>query len=156
MYNKIILIGRLTKDPELSYTGNGNAICKYGLAVNRSYKNSQGQYDCDFFDITTWRKLGEISAKYLKKGKLVMVEGEMQSRKYVTQEGAPRTAWEVSVKDMKMLSPKENSDSAPAAPSAHPAAPQRKNPQGKSLQVYSAPPPPEDTYEEIDFNEAPF
>ena len=108
MYNKITLIGRLTRDPELRFTNNGSTVCNYSLAVKRCYKNSQGQYDVDFFDIVSWRKLAEISARYLKKGRMVLVEGEMQSRKYTTQEGVSRTSWEVQARDMKMLSPRED------------------------------------------------
>jgi len=108
MYNKITLVGRLTKDPELRFTGNGNAVCSYSLAVNRNYKNSQGAYEVDFFDIVSWKKLAEISARYLKKGKMILLEGEMQSRKYTTQDGIARTVWEVQARDMKMLSPKED------------------------------------------------
>ena len=121
MYNKITLIGRLTRDPELRFTNNGNTMCNYSIAVKRSYKNTQGQYDVDFFDIVSWRKLAEISGKYLKKGRMVLVEGEMQSRKYTTQEGQQRTSWEVQARDMKMLSPKDgNGNSSQQSQQAQP------------------------------------
>ena len=110
MYNKIILVGRLTKQPELKYTQTGVAVCSFGLAVNRSYKDSNNNFPVDFFNITTWRKLAEISSKFLKKGGLVLIEGEMQSRKYQTQNGEQKTAWDVQANTMKMLGSKKEGE----------------------------------------------
>jgi len=106
LYNKVVLVGRLTHDPELRYTGTGVPVVKYSLAVNRNYKNAQGFYETDFLNVVSWRKLAEISAKYLKKGKLILVEGRIQSRKYQAQDGSTRTAVDIQAEQMQMLDPK--------------------------------------------------
>lgn len=81
MLNRIVLIGRLTKEPEMRYTGNGTAFTRFTLAVQRNYRNQSGEYEADFIDIVTWRKLAEHCAQYLNKGQLVAVEGSLQISK---------------------------------------------------------------------------
>src|SRR5690554_5035450 len=81
MLNRIILIGRLTRDPEMRYTSNGIAVTSFTLAVQRNYANQQGEREVDFINIVTWRKLAENCAQYLGKGQLVAVEGSLQIRK---------------------------------------------------------------------------
>ena len=81
MLNRIILIGRLTRDPEMRYTSNGIAVTSFTLAVQRNYANQQGEREVDFINIVTWRKLAEHCAQYLGKGRLVAVEGSLQIRK---------------------------------------------------------------------------
>lgn len=103
MLNKTILIGRLTDDPELRYTANGRAVSNFTLAVNRSYKNQNGEYDADFIDIVTWRKLAETCANHLGKGRLVAVDGRIQMRTYETDEGYNRRVFEVVANDVRFL-----------------------------------------------------
>lgn len=81
MLNKIILIGRLVRDPDLKYTGQGTPVCNFTLAVERSYSNKDGDRDVDFIDIVTWRNQAETCAKHLGKGRLVAVDGSLQIRK---------------------------------------------------------------------------
>ena len=81
MLNRIVLIGRLTRDPEMRYTSNGIAVTSFTLAVQRNYANQQGEREVDFINIVTWRKLAEHCAQYLSKGRLVAVEGSLQIRK---------------------------------------------------------------------------
>jgi len=81
MLNHIVLIGRLTRDPEMRYTSNGIAVTSFTLAVQRNYANQQGEREVDFINIVTWRKLAEHCAQYLRKGQLVAVEGSLQIRK---------------------------------------------------------------------------
>lgn len=81
MLNHIILIGRLTRDPEMRYTGNGTPVTNFTLAVERNYTNQQGERDVDFINIVTWRKLAENCAQHLGKGRLVAVDGSLQIRK---------------------------------------------------------------------------
>ena len=81
MLNRIVLIGRLTRDPELRYTSDGTPVCNFTLAVERNYTNRQGEKDVDFINIVTWRAAAENSAKYLAKGRLTAVEGSLQIRK---------------------------------------------------------------------------
>ncbi|MFW6381952.1 MAG: single-stranded DNA-binding protein [Bacillota bacterium] len=81
MLNKIILIGRLVRDPELRYTGSGTPVCNFTLAVERNYTNRDGDRDVDFIPVVTWQKLAENCAQHLGKGRLVAVDGRLQIRK---------------------------------------------------------------------------
>lgn len=99
-FNKVILVGRLTRDPEIKYTPQGTQLAKFGLAVNRGWDKTKGT---DFINITAWSKLAEICGQYLRKGKLVLIEGEIRSRSYETQDGQKRTSFEVNASNMQML-----------------------------------------------------
>jgi single-strand DNA-binding protein len=81
LLNRIVLIGRLTRDPELRYTSNGTPVCNFTLAVERNYTNRNGERDVDFINIVTWRGLAENCARHLGKGRLVGVDGSLQIRK---------------------------------------------------------------------------
>ncbi len=108
MLNKIILIGRLTRDPEPRYTTSGVAVTRFTLAVDRPYTNRQGERETDFIDIVTWRKLAEIVANNLSKGRLVAVEGSLQIRSYDDSQGIRRKAAEVIADNVRFLdSPKD-------------------------------------------------
>ncbi|MBI2914614.1 MAG: single-stranded DNA-binding protein [Firmicutes bacterium] len=106
MLNKVILIGRLTADPELRYTPSGVAVTGFTLAVNRSFTNQQGEQETDFIDVVAWRKLAEICAAHLSKGRLVAVEGRLQIRSYDASDGTRRKAAEVVADDVRFLGPK--------------------------------------------------
>ncbi len=99
-YNRIVLIGNLTRDPEIRYVDSGKAVTKFALAVNRRTK--QGD-ETMFIDVVAWDRLGEICNQYLKKGMSALVEGRLAIRKYETKEGEKRTAVEVVASDMQML-----------------------------------------------------
>lgn len=107
MLNRVILIGRLANDPELKYTPSGIAVTTFRIAVDRPISaeaRSQGQEkQADFIDIVTWRQNAEFAANYLGKGRLVAVEGKLQIREYVTQDGQRRRAAEVVVDNLKSL-----------------------------------------------------
>jgi len=103
MLNKIILIGRLTDDPELRYTSNGTAVCNFTIAVQRPFKNSGGDYDTDFIDHVIWRKQAETIADRCFKGQLVATEGRLQVRSYETDEGYNRRVSEVVANDVRFL-----------------------------------------------------
>lgn len=105
MYNRVILIGRLTRDPELRYTGNGTAVASFSLAVDRTYKNGNGEKETDYINIVAWRNLGERCGEYLAKGKMVAVEGRLQIRSYEDNNGVKRTVAEVVADDVRFLSP---------------------------------------------------
>jgi len=81
LLNRIVLIGRLTRDPELRYTSNGTPVCNFTIAVERNYTNRKGEHDVDFINIVTWRGLAENCARHLGKGRLVGVDGSLQIRK---------------------------------------------------------------------------
>ena len=103
MLNKIILIGRLTRDPEIRYTSNGVAVTKFSIAVERPFANSKGEREADFIDIVTWRKLAEICSNQLGKGRLVAVDGRLQVRSYEDNQGNKRKAAEVIADVVKFL-----------------------------------------------------
>lgn len=102
MLNRVILIGRLTRDPELRYTPNGTAVCRFTLAVQRKFNRDEA----DFIDIVAWRGLAENCANYLSKGKLTAVEGRLQVRAYEGQDGQKRRAAEVIAEDVRFLDSK--------------------------------------------------
>ncbi|QBD80128.1 single-stranded DNA-binding protein [Ktedonosporobacter rubrisoli] len=112
--NKIMLIGNLGRDPEMSYTPTGVAVTKFSLAVNRISKSPSGerQEETDWFNIVTWRQLAETCNTYLHKGQKVYIEGRLTQRKYTDKEGNQRTAVEVIANDMEMLTPKNQSGSS--------------------------------------------
>lgn len=107
MLNRIVLIGRLTKDPELRTSKNGTPVCIFTLAVNRSYKNSAGEQEADFIPVVVWRKLAETCAQYLAKGKLAAIDGRLQLRDYETNDGTKRNIAEVIAENIRFLSPKD-------------------------------------------------
>ncbi len=102
MLNRVILIGRLTKDPELRYSGQGTAVCTFTLAVGRKFKRDE----TDFIPIVTWQKLAEHCANYLKKGSQCAVEGRIQTRNYENQEGRKVYVTEVVAEDVRFLDSK--------------------------------------------------
>jgi len=108
--NKVILIGRLGKDPELKYTQNGVAVCNFSIAVERSFTNQQGEREVDWIDIVVWRKQAENCANYLAKGSQVAVEGRLQVRSYETDEGQRRRVAEVVANNIQFL---DYNDKAP-------------------------------------------
>lgn len=108
MLNRVILIGRLTADPELRYTQQGVAVTTFRVAVDRPYTNQQGERETDFFPVVTWRNLAETCAHNLNKGRLVAVEGRLQNRSFTAQDGSTRWMTEVMADSVRFLDwPKE-------------------------------------------------
>ena len=103
MLNRIVLIGRLTRDPELRFTQSGVAVCSFTLAVDRNFKSASGERETDFIDIVVWRQQGENCANYLSKGKLAAVDGQLRTRTYETQDGQKRKAFEVVADNVRFL-----------------------------------------------------
>lgn len=103
MLNKVILIGRLTRDPEMRHVSNGTPTTKFTLAVDRNFTNSSGNRETDFIDIVTWRKLAEVCANNLQKGRLVAVEGRLQIRPYEASDGSKRKATEIVADNVRFL-----------------------------------------------------
>ncbi|EHQ92165.1 single-stranded DNA-binding protein [Desulfosporosinus youngiae] len=106
MLNRVVLIGRLTKDPELRYTPTGVAVANFTLAVDRNYKNAQGERETDFINCVVYRKLAELSAEYLAKGKMAAVDGRIQVRSYTGNDDQKRWVTEVIAENVRFLSPK--------------------------------------------------
>ena len=116
--NKVILVGNLTRDPELSETPNGVAVCRFSIAVSRDYANSDGTRETDFFNITVWRKVAENCGKYLKKGNKVAIVGSLQNRSYEDKDGIKRNITDVVANEVEFLTPRSaqsgDEDAAPA------------------------------------------
>ncbi len=107
MLNRIVLIGRLTKDPELRYTPKGRAVTRFTLAVDRPYKNQQGEREADFINIIVWGPAAENCANYLSKGKLAAVDGRLQIRSFEGKDGQRRWVTEVMAETVHFLSPRD-------------------------------------------------
>ncbi len=103
MLNHVVLIGRLVADPEIRYTQSGIPVANICIAVDRKFRNASGERDTDFINIVAWRKLAELLEKYMKKGRLIAVQGTLQMRKYQTREGENRTTYEVQADSIEFL-----------------------------------------------------
>ena len=104
--NKAILIGRLAQDPEVRTTGSGATVCTFRIAVNRRFPSQSGERVADFFTIVAWRQLGETCGKYLAKGRMVSVIGEIQNRSYDAKDGSKRYITEIVADEVEFLTPK--------------------------------------------------
>jgi len=111
MLNRVVLIGRLTREPELRYSPSGVAVTNFTLAVERKFKNAQGEKETDFIPCVAFKQLAELVANYLSKGKLASVDGRIQVRTYNDKDGQKRWVTEIVVEDVHFLSPKDASSS---------------------------------------------
>lgn len=105
--NKIILIGNLTRDPDLTQTPSGVSVCKFSIAVRRSIKNSNGEYETDFFNCTAWRGTAEAIDRYCSKGNKIGVIGSAQMRSYEDNKGVKQTVMDIIVQEVEFLTQKE-------------------------------------------------
>ena len=153
--NKVILLGRLGRDPEVRYMPNGEAVGNFSTATSETWndRNGQRQERTEWHNITMYRRLAEIAGQYLKKGREVYIEGRIQSRKYTGKDGIERTAYDIIANEMKMVGPREGGGAAPyddggyqqaapqqnhyqpEAPAAAPAAPRRQAPAAPAAAV---------------------
>lgn len=128
-FNKVVVLGNLTRDPELRSTPNGQNVASFSLAVNRSWKNASGetQEAVDYFDCVAWGKAGELISQYMQKGRAILVSGRLSSRSW-EQDGQKRSKVEVVVEDFNFIGEGggngggSRGDSAPAAKSSAPAS----------------------------------
>ena len=129
MLNKIIIMGRLTRDPELRRTGSGTAVTSFSLAVDRDFKSQNGEKETDFIDVVAWRSTAEFVSKYFTKGRMAVVEGRLQIRDWTDRDGGKRRSAEVIAENVYFGDSKRDSagdyGSAPAygAPASGYAAP---------------------------------
>lgn len=130
--NKVFLIGNLTRDPELSETNSGVSLCRFSIAVNRSYSSAGGERQTDFFNCVAWRGLGENVARYAKKGNKVAVTGSIELRNYEDSQGVKRTGVDIVAQDVEFLTPRGQGDGFAEAPTA--SAPQERK--RASLQAF--------------------
>lgn len=114
-WNRVELIGNLTRDPELRYTPNGAAVCTFGLATNRTYvSEGEKKEEVDFHRLVAWNKLAELCNQLLKKGVKVFISGRLQTRQWEAQDGTQRNVTEIVVEDMILLTPKGNGETVSA------------------------------------------
>ncbi|MBQ9019543.1 MAG: single-stranded DNA-binding protein [Bacilli bacterium] len=110
--NKVVLIGRLTRDPELRYTGSNTPVATFSLAVNRNFTNQNGEREADFINIVVWRKQAENVKNFLTQGSQVAVEGRIQTRTYDGQDGQKRYITEVVADNVEFLGSKNSSNNS--------------------------------------------
>ena len=136
MLNKIILMGRLTRDPELRRTGTGTAVTSFSLAVHRDFKSQSGEKETDFIDIVAWRSTAEFVSKYFTKGRMAVVEGRLQIRDWTDKDGGKRRSAEVVADNVYFGdSKRDGGDSSgySAAPAYKNAAPSNFNAGGSDF-----------------------
>jgi len=150
--NKVILIGRLGKDPEVKYTPSGAAVAKFTLATDEVFKDRSGeqQKHTEWHNIVAWNKLAEICRQYLTKGKQVYIEGSIRSRQWEDQAGNKRTSYEITARTMQMLGSRADSERAAAATAAAAAPAAERQPVEKPPAV-EAPEEPPITDEDVPF-----
>ena len=120
MLNKIFIMGRLTRDPELRTTNSGTSVASFSLAVDRNYKGADGEKETDFIDCLAWRQTGEFAAKYFTRGRMAVVEGRLQIRPWTDKEGNNRRSAEVIVDNMYFGDSKRDGDTGGARPASGP------------------------------------
>ena len=140
MLNRIILMGRLTRDPELRRTGSGTAVTSFSLAVDRDFKSQSGEKETDFIDIVAWRNTAEFVSKYFTKGRMAVVEGRLQIRDWTDKDGGKRRSAEVVADNVYFGDSKrdggDNSGYTPGyapAPASHSAAPSNFSASGSDI-----------------------
>jgi len=109
MLNRVVLVGRLTKDPDLRYTASGVAVANFTLAVNRPFSNQQGEREADFINCVVWRRAAENLANYMRKGSMVGVDGRVQTRRYEGQDGKTVFVTEIVAESVQFLETKGSS-----------------------------------------------
>lgn len=123
MVNSVVLIGRLTRDPELRTTTTGKNVCSFSIAVNKKFKPQDGSPDADFFNIVAWNKDADYVVNYLTKGRLVAVEGRLQARKYTASDGSNREVVEIVAESVQGLDrPRDDQGGGGGGQAARPAA----------------------------------
>ena len=141
MLNHIVVMGRLTRDPELRTTQSGVNVASFTVAVDRDFGGRDGaERQTDFFDCAAWRQTGEFVSKYFQKGRMIVVSGRMQSRKYQDREGNNRTAWEIQADNVYFGDSKRDSDNAGYSQSSYTG--QSSYSRGSDSPRQSAPVPP--------------
>jgi single-strand DNA-binding protein len=105
--NQVTLVGRLTKDPDLRYTAEGKAVSNITIAVNRPFRNKEGDYEADFVQCTLWKKTAENTAQYCRRGSIVGITGRIQTRNYTNQDGKKVYVTEVVAETVQFMGPKK-------------------------------------------------
>ena len=118
--NKVFLIGNLTRDPEIRETPSGVSMCRFAIAVNRTYATSDGTRETDFFNITVWRNQAENCGRYLKKGSKVAIVGSLQNRSYEDKDGVKRNVTDIIASEVEFLASRSAGEGEPDMLQAQP------------------------------------
>lgn len=122
MLNRIVCMGRLTRDPELRYTASNVPVCSFTVAVDRDFEVN-GERPTDFIDAVAWRQAGEFVSKYFQKGSMIVVEGRMESRRWQDKDGNKRISWEINVDRTYFGSSKRDSEASGGSQTQQPSEP---------------------------------
>lgn len=151
-WNRVELIGNLTRDPELRYTPNGAAVCTFGLATNRTYvSEGERKEEADFHRIVAWNKLAELCNQLLKKGNKVFISGRLQTRSWEGQDGVPRQTTEIVVEDMIVLTPRTNGEVAAVSEEAVEEKPKKEKKAVETPKTSDEVPPQEEVKDDLPF-----
>lgn len=129
MYNKVIMMGRITHDLELKTTPTGKSVCSFSIAVDRRFKTADGEKQTDFFNVSAWNKTAEMVTKWFAKGRMILVEGELTTRKYTDKNGNPATWYEIVADRVSFTGEKKDDGYASAAAAAPLPAETTQSPQ---------------------------
>ncbi|MFS0878065.1 single-stranded DNA-binding protein [Solibacillus isronensis] len=160
MINRVVLVGRLTKDPELRYTPSGVPMARFTIAVNRTFSGQNGEREADFIGCLAWRKQAENLANFMKKGSLIGVEGRIQTGSFEGQDGKRVYTTDVIVDSVQFLEPRGTNDNAPQnnnQQTQYQSPPQQtyqQPQQNNQSNQYQPPQPPQQNYSRVD--EDPF
>ena len=139
--NKVYLIGTLTRDPELRSTQSGVDVCNFSIAVNRRFKDGNGNQQTDFFNIIAWRQLAGLCNKYLAKGRKVAISGSIQTRTYEAQDGSKRSVFDIVADEVEFLSAAHGSEDQDDAYERQERAAIRNEPPASGYKPPVPPPP---------------
>lgn len=142
MYNKVIMMGRICSDPELKTTPNGVNVCSFRIAVERRFQQKGEERKTDFFNVVAWRSTGELVNKYFGKGKMILVEGEMQTRQYTDKSGNQATWYEIVAERVSFTGEKAEKSANTAPEESTPTSAPTPAPQSTSAPDYG----PNDDY----------
>ena len=159
MLNRVILMGRLTKDPELRHTQSGLSVTSFSIAVDRSYKGQDGERETDFYDVVAWRSTADFVCNYLSKGRMVVVEGKLQTRSWQDKSGNNRKSVEVVADSVYFGDSKKDGDSGGANQSRNSGSYGGNSYGNNSANIYNEPEyasDPRFTELDIDDGELPF
>lgn len=120
MYNKVMMMGRIANDLELKQTPNGYSVCSFRIAVDRRFKTQDGEKQTDFFNVVVWNKTAETVVKYFAKGRMILVEGEMQTRQYIDKNGNNATWYEINAERVSFTGEKRDDTGTPTPPHSAP------------------------------------
>lgn len=125
MYNRVILMGRLTRDPELRTTQSGIAMCRFSIAVDRGYARQGEERQTDFFDVTAWRQTADFVGKYFSKGRMILIEGSIQNSNYTDQNGVKHYATAIMAERVQFCGDKSGAQGQPDYRPSQASVPQR-------------------------------